>query len=520
MSKISLIIPVYNALDYFKKCIKSVLKYYDFSIGEVLIVNDCSNSATSKYLKSLVKKHKNLRLINNKENLGWLKTCNYAEKEVSGEIVVFLNSDTEICSGFCDKIIDCFNSDEQIVTASPIASNSGVYFIPSLLPFDLVRKNILKNKPKYPEILNAEGFCLCVRKSYIDENGLFDEIYGMGYCEEVDFCLKAKLTNNKKSVLIDNLYVKHKRHASFKKKRNELQSKNNKILYARYGNTIGAFYSERKNVVLLNSIIKNCFNKFERFVLYRNLRFFSSIIHNNRIINLIKNLKFVKISKTLKNRVVYTCITGKCDVIPLLQKYKDENSDYVCFTDNKFLLNLKKIGEWNIKKLEFNKLDDVKNARWHKTHPHILFPQYKEAIWIDGNVNILTNFLFETINKSAKELLIPAHYCRNCIYDEANQVIEADKDSKKNVKNLIDFLNNQGFPKNYGLNETNIIYSKLDNKNVAQIFENWWEIIEKFSRRDQLSLSYVLWKNNVKPADISIPNARHDSLNYKLFSHV
>ncbi len=49
--------------------------------------------------------------------------------------------------------------------------------------------------------------------------------------------------------------------------------------------------------------------------------------------------------------------------------------------------------------------------------------------------------------------------------------------------------------------------------------DEWWYYIENYSKRDQLSLSYVLWKNQVKIEDISIPNARIDDKNFKVFSH-
>ena len=49
--------------------------------------------------------------------------------------------------------------------------------------------------------------------------------------------------------------------------------------------------------------------------------------------------------------------------------------------------------------------------------------------------------------------------------------------------------------------------------------DDWWEMIAKFSERDQLSFSYVLWKNNIRVEDISIDNARIDPLNFKIYRH-
>lgn len=48
--KLSVIIPVYNALDDLKHCVGSVLENVNFDFTSVLIINDCSNEETSSYL--------------------------------------------------------------------------------------------------------------------------------------------------------------------------------------------------------------------------------------------------------------------------------------------------------------------------------------------------------------------------------------------------------------------------------------------------------------------------------------
>ena len=512
-NKISLIIPVYNALNDFSHCIRSVLKNFDFSKGDVLIADDCSNFKTAKYIDKIIKQYPFIKMIRNEQNLGYLKTCNQAVKKVNGDIVVLLNSDTEIDKYFSEKVIACFDSDKKIVAASPISSNSSDYWIPCIFPYKFMGRILSENKPCYPDVLNSEGFAFCVRRDYLLENGLFDDIYKWGYCEEVDFCLKAKFLGYR-TVLIDNLYVKHKQNRSFGKKKLELLAENNKVLYSRWGNFIDkSIYDSSKTV---NNIISKCFGKFERFILFRYLRLYR-FLNNSRLIKLIN---FININRNSKyKRIVYTCITGSVDKIPIIHSYIDKDSLYVCFTDSKPLLRIKKIGPWNIRKLEFSALDDVKNARWHKTHPHKLFPNYDEVIWIDGNIDILTDNLFKTIERKDSKLLVPIHYCRNDIYKEAEMVSELGKDKNDSIEKLINYLKIHNFPEKFGLNETNIIYSRPKEIVVSKIMEDWWYMIENFSKRDQLSFSYVLWKNGVKIPDICIPNARIDCLNYRIYTH-
>ena len=74
-------------------------------------------------------------------------------------------------------------------------------------------------------------------------------------------------------------------------------------------------------------------------------------------------------------------------------------------------------------------------------------------------------------------------------------------------------------PENYGLNETNILIRNHLNPQIIAIMEQWWEFIEKYSKRDQLSFSYVLYKNNITVPSISFKNARLDFNNFDFVSH-
>lgn len=82
------------------------------------------------------------------------------------------------------------------------------------------------------------------------------------------------------------------------------------------------------------------------------------------------------------------------------------------------------------------------------------------------------------------------------------------KESRENADIMIDFLQKENFPENYGLNETNLIFRRHNDKEIVSLMEDWWYFIEKYTKRDQFSFSYVLWKHGLKPSDIAIPNIR------------
>ena len=217
MSKISVVIPVWNALEDVKLCLNSLLKNFNFDLGDITVINDCSGEETTEFLRDFGKKHREIKVLENEENLGFVKTCNRGMRLVQGDIVLLLNSDTKIPSEFCERIIKCFESDDKIGIASPISSFTATYFIPLPKNYSLEKMNRLLNKKhkcSYPLIPAAEGFCYCIRKEVIEQQGYLDEIYGKGYHEEVDYAYRS-LTNGWKNVLIDDLYVYHKRQASF-----------------------------------------------------------------------------------------------------------------------------------------------------------------------------------------------------------------------------------------------------------------------------------------------------------------
>lgn len=217
------------------------------------------------------------------------------------------------------------------------------------------------------------------------------------------------------------------------------------------------------------------------------------------------------------SQVVYTCITGNYDELTQ-PHFINPNCDYVCFTDNKRLLKKKNLHPWVIKPLGFNKLDNVRNARWHKTNPHVLFPEYESSIWIDANINILSVGLFDILSRMNKPIITVKHFARNCIYEECNECEYLEKDDKNIIIKARELLIYSGMPRNYGLAETNIVFRKHNEPLIIKIDNEWWQIIRDFSRRDQLSFTFVLWKNGINVDDITFANERFRPVNYNFFS--
>ena len=218
------------------------------------------------------------------------------------------------------------------------------------------------------------------------------------------------------------------------------------------------------------------------------------------------------------NKVIYTCLVGEYD--HLINHHCIANDyDYVCFTDNPELLEFKTYGVWDIRPLVFTKLDSTRNNRWHKLHPHELFPEYEVSVYIDSNINILTDYIFRKLKNTKKNLVLPMHFQNNCIYEELKFIVKCHKDSAQNINVLRDFYTNQKLPHNFGFSENNLIYRKHHDKNIIKTMHMWWDMIVRYSKRDQASLAYVMWKNHIDIKSHLIPNLRKDEKNFQFTKH-
>lgn len=206
-----------------------------------------------------------------------------------------------------------------------------------------------------------------------------------------------------------------------------------------------------------------------------------------------------------KNKiVVYTCITGAYD--NLLEPYiKCDNIDFILYTDNENLTS----ENWIIKKIPkeiSKKYTNIYINRYFKMHPHEFFKEYDFAIYIDGNVKVMSDLtdLIYSIN-SKTGISMHRHQFRNCIYNEIEACKLKKKGNYKKMKNQIEHYREEGFPKEFGMLEATIIVSDMNNNTAKKILGEWWdEFISTESMRDQISLHYIIWKNGLNINDFGI----------------
>ncbi|MBR3199000.1 MAG: glycosyltransferase [Bacilli bacterium] len=216
--KCDIIIPIYNSLNWVKMCITAVYENTNAcDIGEVILINDKSDKETTLYLRKISKQYFNIRLIENKKNLGFVKSCNYGMSIAKSDYILLLNSDCLLSKDAVGKMMRAMQKDKKIGLLCPISSKAANISFPLLPGYNYQSLNTLfekKFKGKMFDACTVVGNCLMISKECINKTGVFDEVFGKGYTEETDYQFKAHAQGFKAKVLIDT-YVFHECRVSF-----------------------------------------------------------------------------------------------------------------------------------------------------------------------------------------------------------------------------------------------------------------------------------------------------------------
>ena len=195
--KVSLIIPIYGKIDYTLGCLASIAQSVPETTFEIIVVDDCSPDNSVNVLKKV----EGIRLITNKENLGFIRSCNIGANAASGEYLHFLNNDTEVLPGWLDEL--CRTYDEfpgaGFVGSKLVYPNGTLQEAGGIIWRDGSAWNFGRNQnPRLPqfnyarEVDYCSGASIMVPTSLFKELGGFDEYYLPAYCEDSDLALKIR----------------------------------------------------------------------------------------------------------------------------------------------------------------------------------------------------------------------------------------------------------------------------------------------------------------------------------------
>lgn len=208
----------------------------------------------------------------------------------------------------------------------------------------------------------------------------------------------------------------------------------------------------------------------------------------------------------MKKICVYTCITGEYDDVKDFTEFKEKNIDYILFTNNKNI----KSNFWKVVYIENEGLDNAKLNRKIKILGHdIINNNYDYSIYIDGSITLrkkITDFFNNCCDFDNFDLIGFKHRERDCIYIEGKACLKYMKEDKSKILKELDYIKLNNYPEHNGLMENTIFARNLKSKKVIETCKMWFDMVTKYSSRDQLSFCYCAYKTklNFKLLDMSV----------------
>lgn len=199
----------------------------------------------------------------------------------------------------------------------------------------------------------------------------------------------------------------------------------------------------------------------------------------------------------LRNKkVIYTFLTGDYDNLED-PKIISADWDYLCFTDNPDI----KSDVWKIIPIpeEYNDITDPKKkAMLQMIEYYKIIDEFYDVV-ISISTDLvpqchLDKYLNE-IDFSNYEIVALKHPSRNCVYQEAQAVIQGNLDFPQIVNFQMNRYHQDNYPKNNGLWASAVIVRNNKSENVRKACMIWSEEYRNGSRRDQLSWNYSFWKS-------------------------
>lgn len=204
-----------------------------------------------------------------------------------------------------------------------------------------------------------------------------------------------------------------------------------------------------------------------------------------------------------KKFAVYTCIAGGYDSV-VEPAYPSEDCDYYLISDRN-PQNLE-IFQWmNLNEIVPEGVEDnFRKNRFCKILGPEIFSEYDYSIYVDGNIKIMGD-----VRKYAGmtgRSGIAAHELPDLddLYAHAMVCTIAKFDKRSLVYKQIDDYYKEGMPRHYGMFECTILVRENKNPICRRIMADWWDQVWKRSYRDQLSLTYCLWKNGMTAGDAGV----------------
>ncbi|MCB1581801.1 MAG: glycosyltransferase [Xanthomonadales bacterium] len=194
---VSIIIPVYNQYKHTYHCLESLASLQDKTPFEVIVVNDCSTDDTQQQLTKI----SGITAHTQKQNGGFIESCNTGASLAKGSFLLFLNNDTEVLPGWLDSLVSTFEAypDAGLVGSQLIYPDGRLQEAGGIVFADASGWNYGRfDSPDAPEFQHVREVSYCsgasiiIKKTLFDDLGQFDQRYKPAYYEDTDLAFAVR----------------------------------------------------------------------------------------------------------------------------------------------------------------------------------------------------------------------------------------------------------------------------------------------------------------------------------------
>jgi len=200
--KVTIVIPVYNQVDFTLACLASIQQHSDEIPYEIVVVDDSSTDATSETINSIP----GVVYLRNEGNAGFITSCNRGAETARGQYLLFLNNDTIVTSGWLKSLLQTFDLEPQagLVGSKLVYPDGRLQEAGGIIWRDGTGWNRGKfqdpKEPKY-NYLREVDYCsaasIMIPKALFQDLGGFDPKYAPAYYEDTDLAFKVAQSGRK-----------------------------------------------------------------------------------------------------------------------------------------------------------------------------------------------------------------------------------------------------------------------------------------------------------------------------------
>lgn len=221
----SVLIVTYGNLDLTQLCLASVQRAAAKAAVsfEIIVVDNASTDGTPAYLDEVAASGLlPIRVVKNSHNAGFAGANNQAARLARGKVLVFLNNDTVVRSGWLDGLVHVLEQDPSCGLVGPVTNSCGNEAQLGTVYSDLdgmerfASDYCRQHAGERDELRMLTLFCAAMPADLFRDLGGLDEGYGPGMFEDDDLGMAVQ-RRGKRLILARDVFVHHYGGAAFSK---------------------------------------------------------------------------------------------------------------------------------------------------------------------------------------------------------------------------------------------------------------------------------------------------------------